>query len=125
MVPPADGLADVVRRYCGAKVAVYVVGAAGAVTVWLAGPLSDQLPNTYCVPAAPACVAAAIVCVVPGVHCKAHGAVQFVPSTASVKPEGALAIVTAVGAVKAAVTEAAALIVTFCGVVVPVKAPLN
>ena len=66
--PPAAGLADVVRKYCVVKVAVYVAGEFPAVTGWLAAPPSDQLANTYCVPAPPACVAAATVCEEPGVH---------------------------------------------------------
>jgi hypothetical protein len=61
IVPPADGLADVVRKYCVVNAAVYVAEDDGAAIVWLAAPPSDQLPNTYCVPAAPACGPAAAI----------------------------------------------------------------
>src|SRR4051794_34174742 len=59
--PPAARFAAVVRKYCVVNVAVYVVDDDGAVTVCEAAPLSDQLPNRYCIPLAPACEAAAIV----------------------------------------------------------------
>ena len=91
-----------------------------------AAPLSDQLANAYCVPVVPDCVAAVIVCVVPGVHCTVHGDVQATLSTISDNPAGELATVTLTcEIVNAAVTERGPLIVTFCGVVVPVNAPEN
>src|SRR5947209_19256621 len=113
MVPPADGLAAVVRKYCVLKVAVYVVAVEGPVTVCDAAPPSDQLAKTYCVPVAPACVAAAMVWLVPAVHCKEHGDVQAVPSTVSASPAGELATVTeAVITLKLAVTLAAPFMLT-------------
>jgi hypothetical protein len=108
------------------NVALYVVALAGPVTECDAAPLSDQLANTYCVPAPPASVPAAIVCVDPGVHCAVHGDVHPTPSTVSDKPAGELATVTLTGdAVKPAVTDSGPLIVTFCGFVVPASAPEN
>jgi hypothetical protein len=122
--PPADGLAVVVRKYCVVNVAVYVADDAGAVTECDAAPASDQFAKTYWTPAAPACVAAAIVWVDPAVHCNEQGDVQATLSTVSESPAGELATVMAVVLVaNPAVTEAGAFIVTFCGDVVPVKAP--
>lgn len=43
MTPPFDGLAEVVRKYCVVKLAVYVAATEGATTVWEAAPPSDQL----------------------------------------------------------------------------------
>src|SRR5947209_13020255 len=124
MVPPADGFAAVVRKYCVRKVAVYVVAVDGPVTVWDAAPPSDQLAKAYCVAVAPAWVAAASVWLDPTVHWNEHGDVQAVPSTVSDNPAGELATVTAAMVeLKLAVTVAAAFIVMFCGVVVPVSAP--
>ena len=107
------------------KLAVYVVANPDAVTACDAAPPSDQLANTYCVPLAPACVAAAIVWLDPGVHWNAHGEVQLVPSTVSTRPAGALVAVTVGSPVKFAVTVTGAIIVTFCGVVVPLNPPEN
>jgi hypothetical protein len=122
--PPADGLAVVVRKYCVVNVAVYVVEDAGAVTECDAAPASDQFAKTYWTPAAPACVAAAIVWVEPAVHCNEQGDVQATLSTVSESPAGELATVMAAALLaKLAVTDVGAFIVTFCGDVVPVKAP--
>jgi hypothetical protein len=107
-------------------VAVYVVALAGPVTVCDAAPPSDQLANTYWTPVPPACVAAAIVWLVPAVHCTLHGETHGAPSTVNDNPAGALATVTATaGAWKFAVTDTGPLIVTFCGLPVPVSAPEN
>jgi uncharacterized SAM-binding protein YcdF (DUF218 family) len=126
IVPPADGFALVVSWYCVVKLAVYVAALDGAVTVWLAAPLSDQLPNTYCVPVVPACVAPAIVWLDPGVHWNEHGAVHAAASTVRLSPTGVLVTVMLTGdAVKFAVTLKGPFIVTFCGVAVPVRAPLK
>jgi hypothetical protein len=78
------------------NVAVYVVAVAGAVTVWLAAPLSDHEPKTYCVPVVPACVAAASVWLLPEVHAYEQGVVQDAPSTVSASPVGELVTVIAV-----------------------------
>src|SRR5215831_19286321 len=126
MVPPATGLHAVVSKYCVLKLAVYVVAAAGAVTLCDAAPASDQLAKTNCVPVVPACVAAAIVWLEPGSHWNVHGAVHAVPSTASDRPGGVLVTVMAtVAPAKLAVTVTGAFIVTFCGVAVPVNPPEN
>ena len=93
--------------------------------MWLAAPPSDQLENRYCVPVVPACVAAAMVCVVAAAHCNEHGAVQATPSTVSDRPAGELVTVIEVKGPKLAVTLAAAFMVRFCGVVVPVSAPVK
>ena len=48
---------------------------------------------------------------------------QAAPSTVSDRPAGELATVTATTVAKLAVTDAGALIVTLCGVVLPVSTP--
>jgi hypothetical protein len=65
------------------------------------------------------------VCVDPGAHWKLHGDVHPVLSTVNASPAGALVTVIATVVPNVAVTVAAADIVTFCGVVVPLRAPVN
>ena len=97
-------------------------------TEWDCAPASDQLAYTYCVPVGPACgdVTTAMVWLVPGVQETLQGAVQLLPSTDSDKPLGELVtvIVTAVP-LKFAMTLAGPFMVKFCGVVVPLSAPLK
>ena len=94
MAPFAPAL--VVRKYCVVRFAVKVALDAGAITVWDAAPLSDQLWNRYCVPAAPACgEETAIVWLDPGVHWSEQGEVQADPSALSANPAGAVDRVTA------------------------------
>jgi hypothetical protein len=66
-----------------------------------------------------------MVCVDPGTHCKLHGDVHPVLSTVNASPAGALVTVIATVVPNVAVTVVAADIVTFCGVVVPLSAPVN
>src|SRR5258708_1805899 len=91
-------------------------------------PPSDQLPYRYCVPVAPACGVAVtpIVWLAPAAHWNVQGAVQALPSTVSDNPAGEDVTVTpAVEVLKFAVTAAGAFMVRFCGVVVPLIAPLK
>ena len=101
-----------------------MAGAAGPVTGWEAAPPSDQAAKMYWTPGVPAWVGAARVWVEPGIHCSAQGETQVAPSARSDSPAGELTRLTATGRrVKAAVTEAGAFSVRFCGVTLPVSAP--
>ena len=66
-----------------------------------------------------------MVCADPTTHWKLQGAVHGVESTVSDRPEGAVVTVTVVKAAKLPVTLTGAFMVTFWGVMVPVKPPLN
>src|SRR5713226_9344575 len=88
-------------------------------------PLSDQALKAYWVFAPPGRVAVvAMVWADPGAHWNVCGAVYAVPSIVRLRPEGFVVMVVESG-LKAAVTLRGALKVTFCGVVVPVRSPVN
>jgi amino acid transporter len=81
-VPLPAGATAVVSWYSVAKLAVYVVAAAGAVTVWDRAPPSDHPEKTYRLPADSACGdVVAMVWVLPGVQVNVRAPVKVAPST--------------------------------------------
>src|SRR5512140_1107943 len=88
-------------------------------------PASLQLANTVRVLLLPCGEDVEMVCCEPGAHWKVCGAVKVFPSTTICNPAGFVATVMAAGTLKFAVTDLGAFMVTVCGVVAPLRSPVN
>jgi hypothetical protein len=110
-LPPAAGFDAVVKLYCFLKLAVYVAGPWGVVTVWLCVWPSLQPWYTYRVPASPPFVcgeATSIVWRDPGAQPIILGVVYVAPSTITDNPAGS--VVNVYATLKFAVSDFAPLI---------------